>query len=814
MVTRERTKYNWVSLRIVLQRGLIIMMRKCRVVAVLVACAVVRFASAVDLQPLVVAQGESVAISSVQSNPSLTVHGTLTVTSNLVLAPGSHTLGPDAGDEGQLIVTGAYNSALVGSTIDGQNLLFLIGSNGGKGGVTVSGPAEVWPQPYGYNPQFAYRYLFLTQHANAKSGSGTNDLLTLNSGGIAGPQKLENDSTSAVARVRFNGGLFYLSNQWDNNTKFVSASGAKILLESVDGHPIQFYTYQSGSTPSFSAGTVETTGSGDVILCGRYADCYMLFNAVTWNHTGKTRLTGDFYMRLNANEATPCGAGKSSVYLESSDSLLDLNGKSTSVNDLIGPGKLTNNSPSTATLKMGTWSNDCSYSANFAGPYAINLVKSGTGTLTVTNGVLPNVSVTGGTLVVRPKSGTASYTAGSLSLAAGTTLVVDGTKLLVSGFTDAGATVTLLNGGTIINTVTASSDKVIDGSVLGEDGLLIKAGAGALTLCLDSAFGADMRIETGTLRFSASGTTNHWFRFTFKGMYTGYAFELSEMMLMNKSGARVDGGGSNNETIRMSPVTNAPAAAAPTSMVPRSVWASDQGWLLTEPAGGYRDRTPSSLFDGQSWTRVRYSTAATLSDPNSWKKFVVRLSSGAGLTASYNFRNGYSGNNHPNHWALESSPDGVSWTTVSEYWYITPPSGVQQYYNNGVHYKINTGDVAGAGGFGSSSLVQVCSNATLDCSLVTGGQTISKLAVDAAAGGGTLKNVKCAAGGALYLTDLPAGTKLSNYEIPITFDGVADTAAVRFWTVYVDGVVRTDVHLVFIAGKLVIPSPGTMISVH
>jgi autotransporter-associated beta strand protein len=788
------------------------MMRKCRVVAVLLAYAVTRFASAVDLQPIVVAQGESAAISSVQTNSSLTVHGTLTVTSKLYLVPGTHTVGPDAGDEGQMLVNGAYNMALVGSTNAGQNLLFLIGSSGGRGGVTVSGPTEVRPQGYGYDPQFAYRFLFLTQHTNAKSDTGTNDLLTLNDGGIAGPQKLENDSTSAVARVRFNGGLYYLSNQWDNNTKFVSASGARILLESVDGHPIQFYTYQSGATPSFNSGTVETTGSGDVVLCGRFQDYYMLFNAVTWNHTGKTRLTGDFYMRLNANEATPCGAGKSSIYLESSDSRLDLNGKATSVNDLIGPGKLTNNSPSTATLKMGTWSNDCYYSAKFCGSNAINLVKSGTGTLTVTNGVLPNVSVTGGTLVVRPKSGTASYTAGSLSLAADTTLVVDGTKLLVSGFTDEGATVTFLNGGTIMNTVTTTSDTITDGSVLGEDGLLVKAGAGALTVCRDSAFGADLRIVAGTLRFAAPGTTNRWFRFTFKGMYIVSGFELSEMMLMNRSGARVDGGGSS--TGLLSPVTNAPANAEPANMAPQSVWASDQNWILSEPAGGYRDRTPSALFDGQSWTRLRYGTLPTLSDSTSWKKFVVRLPSAAGVTASYNFRNGYSGTTHPTHWAVESSPDGINWTTVSQYTYVTPPSGVQQYYNNGVHYKINTGDMAGAGGFSPSSLVQVGSGATLDCSLVTGGQEVSKLAVDATAGGGTLKNVKFAADGALYLTNFPAGTKLSNYEIPLTFAGVTGTAAVRSWTVYVDGVVRTDIRLAFIGGKLVVFPLGTVISVN
>lgn len=790
------------------------MMRRCLTVTVLAACAVARFARADDLQPLVVAQGESAEISSVQSNSSLTVHGTLTVSSQLYLAPGSHYLGSDAGDEGQLVVSGAYNTALVGSTNTAKSLIFLIGSNGGKGGASVSGPTAVGLQGYGYNPQFAYRYLFLTQHANARSDTGTNDLLTLNYGGIAGSQKLENDSTAAVARVCFNGGLYYLSNQWDSDTKFVAASGAKILLESVDGQPIQLYTYLSGSAPSFSSGTVETTGAGDVILCGRYSNYYMLFNAVTWNHTGMTRLTGNFYMRLNANEATPCGEGKSSIYLQTSDARLDLYGKSTSVNDLIGPGKLMNNSSAPATLKMGTWSNDCSYSANFAGSNTITLIKSGTGTLTVTNGVLPDVSITEGTLVVKPKSGTASYTAGSLSLAAGTALVVDGTELLVNGFTDEGATVTFLNGGTIVNTLTASSDTVVDGSAFGSDGLFVKTGSGALLLCSDSAISTDIRVEAGTLRFSAAGTTNHFFRFTFKGMYTGSGFELSEMMLMDKSGARVDGGGSYNGSTLLSPVTNAPAAVEPPDMAPQTVWASDQSWLLNEPDGGYRDRTPSALFDGQSWTRLRYSTLPTLSSSNSWKKIVVRLPSTAGVTALYNFRNGYSYYTHPNHWTLESSPDGVNWITVSQYTYVTPPLGVQQYYNNGVHYKINFGDMPGAGGFDPASLVQVCSNATLDCSLVTDGQAILKLEVDATAGGGTLKNVKFAADGTLYLTNFPAGTTLSNYEIPLTFDGAADTANVRSWTVYVDGIARTDVHLTFIDGKLTIPCFGTLLTVH
>lgn len=293
-------------------------------------------------------------------------------------------------------------------------------------------------------------------------------------------------------------------------------------------------------------------------------------------------------------------------------------------------------------------------------------------------------------------------------------------------------------------------------------------------------------------------------------MYNNAAFQLSEMMLMDRSGARVDGGGSTISGTNLSPVANAPADAVPANMVPQSVWASDQSWIIT--TNTYNDRSPSALFDGQNWTRLRYSTVPTPSNP---KTFVVRLPSAAGVTASYNFRNGWSGTTHPNNWTVESSPDGVNWTTVSVKSGITPPSGTPQYYyNNGVHYKINTGDVAGTEGFDASARVQVFSGATLDGSLATGGLEVSRLAVDATAGGGTLKNMKFVADGALYLTNLPAGTKLSNYEIPLTFDGVADTAAVRSWTVYVDGVASTGVHLAVIDGKLVIPTRGTLISVH
>lgn len=45
-------------------------------------------------------------------------------------------------------------------------------------------------------------------------------------------------------------------------------------------------------------------------------------------------------------------------------------------------------------------------------------------------------------------------------------------------------------------------------------------------------------------------------------------------------------------------------------MAPKSVWASDQNWLLVEPDGDYRKRSPSELFDGMSWTKVDEQVSA------------------------------------------------------------------------------------------------------------------------------------------------------------------------------------------------------------
>jgi hypothetical protein len=114
------------------------------------------------------------------------------------------------------------------------------------------------------------------------------------------------------------------------------------------------------------------------------------------------------------------------------------------------------------------------------------------------------------------------------------------------------------------------------------------------------------------------------------------------------------------------------------------------------------------------------------------------------------------------------------------------------------------------GGFAPAANVQVAAGATLDCALVSGGQEISKLTVDTAAGGGTLKNVRLAVSGTLYLANVANPSALAAYAVPVSFDGVADTANARSWTLYVNGE-PSDKSVIWHDGGFFIPLSGTAI---
>jgi len=345
---------------------------------------------------------------------------------------------------------------------------------------------------------------------------------------------------------------------------------------------------------------------------------------------------------------------------------------------------------------------------------------------------------------------------------------------------------------------------------------IVKNGTGRLMVHSDGALGVDLHVAEGTLGFARFGTACPWLRFTFKRMWNNYVFDLSEMLLMNASGGRVDGGGKVvyissgvGAGTEGSDVANVAANCAPKDMPPQSIWASDQSWNLAEPSGGYRERSPSALFDGVAWSKLRYNnTAPARSNPSSWKTFVVRLPATTAETYCYNFRNGYSNTGHPSDWLVEASADGLAWTTVDEQADQQPGAGTQQFYNGGLHYRL-LGRLPGAAGLSAGATVRVDRGAVFDASGVAGGQTLDSITVDCAPGTGeaTVKNVRLAATGMVNLLNY---ARQSEVVLPWSFVDSETGNSLDGWQVCVNGVADPKRRIAWRDGKLVVAGPGLL----
>ena len=779
---------------------------------------------------ITVAQGETRNVTASATITAMEVHGTLRLRGNsdadgavLTFSPTNTAayLGTAAGDNA-VIDIGDY-----GRIKGGQ---FTIGGSGGVGGFVVGGQSIGAPKWNGDDAHLAMGQLTVAH--DATSASGTIDILTLNEGASAGfidktgLQGIINRSTSADARILFNGGTFYLFNSF-GNFPFVSKydsrypnyipegqGGKAIVLESVNGNPINLRFFY-GTTVWAQIGDLFFRGAGDVILHSEYRNYPYGWNwagTQVWQQEGDLKLTGCFRMVCAMANVLPCSAANGIVQLLGNDMcFLNLNGLNQKVNGLIVSGNsMLSNNTTAATLTFGTGKLDGVMSVKKVGYGAggvITAVKQGTGTLTVTNTpFFPAMLIEQGTVHFKDDDCTLDV----LTAYAGTTVIVDGCTVTLNALADEGAAVSCVNGGKLLMAVGSASDEKLmlrDSSAIESAAGITKVGAGTTTICQTNVLAADVHVAEGTLALARPGTTNHWLRFSFTAMKDNSSFQLSEMVLMNAAGNRVDGGGSAVESY-YSAVADADFECEPKDMLPKSVWASDQAWLYATT--GYFDLSPSALFNGLAYTRVRYSSKATPENP---KVFIVRMPAETTETYQYNFRNGYSGTIHPTAWSVETSPDGITWDPAGAYAHVAPPSAYPAYYNNGIHYPI-LGGCEGAAGFSGSANVQVDRGATLDCSRVTGGQVLSSLTVDCSAGEGvgTLVNVAFAAAGTINLENLPAGTSLIDYELPLAITDASATANLRGWTVCVNGV-PIGKELGYRNGRMVLVSSGMMIFV-
>jgi len=638
----------------------------------------------------------------------------------------------------------------------------------------------------------------------------------------------------ASTKINFKGGRFIDSGGWGSDW-FKTPAGCTVELASVDGNPIHF-THPNSQYKYFNSGDgrVFTSGTGRFLVQTGYIigsqTLYMSLNNVpstNFLHTGGTRFrgnndgtTGWIYVG-GANQLPPglIELGQSGV---AAGAYLNLAGTSQTVEQLVGYGSsVITNLSGTAVLSFSADGAvlDCPVRGN------VKVEKSGaSSTLTVKKGPIPTLLLKAGTTLVKPDTAGTIVKVGALRVFKGASLTVDGGILEADSFEfGLNTTVTCVNGGKLRLPAAAGATNYVDAGGWG-GGVYEKTGAGMTMLGADAAVAlGDVRVAAGTLTFGALGSTNRFWRVSFKRTNAGGSLALGPFRLYDRSLNLTDGAGLNTQTETV--YTDRSTAGIPASQLAAMQYlCSRSDYAPNKDASGSNYRKPSCMFWASTVYSCMFNTAPypAVATPSTWVVMTYRIPDTYAATYGYDVKSQWENlTYHPGTWSLESSPDGQDGT-----WMVMDEQSGQQARHGQTWYRGDNTTSAGVhtsdpyvlktarpgGGFAPAANVQVASGATLDCALVPGGQEISKLTVDAAAGGGTLKNVRLAASGTLHLTNVADPSALAGYAVPVSFDGAADTANARTWTLYVNGA-PSDRRVSWRDNGFFIPSGGTMISI-
>ena len=788
-----------------------------------------------------VAQGETNDVTTAATITAMEVHGMLrlrgaskTDVAELTFDPGSTAayLGTASGDNA-VIDIGDYGRIKGGK--------FTFGGTGGVGGFVIGGKRKNNATGVEWDGATAHLVSGLLRVSeDATSDSGVIDILTLNAGASAGMyqpwgQRIINASPNVDARILFNGGYFAGFNAFGttylfttiNNSKYpddvpVGAGGKSIILESVDGNAIDLRFISGNKDTSPKMGDVRFRGAGDVSL---YSSGTYGWNwngpSESWQNNGDLRITGTFMFSCVSNDVLPCAAANGIVQvLGDAPCCLDLKGKNQKVNGLVvSGGSVLTNSGSSVTLTFGAAKPDGVLSVKNVGYVGlITAQKQGDGTLTVTNTpYFPAMKVTEGTVCFKNDD----CTLGSLAVNKSTaSVVVDGCTLTLNDFDIVnGSAVTCVNGGKLRFSSDASATNVVDAASW--NGVMLeKTGSGMSILGSGASTALNgVKVAGGTLAVGAIGSTNRFWRVSIKSSANGGMLALGPFRLYAHNLDTTDGGstgdGSGTYTDRSSDGITASQLEARQFICSRSDYEPTD-----DSSASKKHRPPTAMFGAGTVYSCLFKTTPypSVGNPASWVVMTYRIPDTAAATFGYDVKAQWEGvGAYPGTWTLESSPDGTdgSWEVMDEKSGRQARDG-QYWYNGDVRVALSTKPyvipkVYAGGGFAAAANVQVDRGATLDCSHVTGGQTLSNLTVDCSAGegDGTLVNVVFAASGTINLVNLPEGMSLKNYGLPLVFVDASATVNVHNWTVCVNGApVRHKV--TYQNGRLIFIPAGTI----
>jgi len=662
------------------------------------------------------------------------------------------------------------------------------------------------------------------------------DVLELKKGGVVSLASMYNHS-KYPARVLFNGGTFAYNNCWEGEC-FAADTSTRWILESVDGNPIDFHTIWGArdfNSPRNPACHVETRGSGDVrFTASAGAPNYGIFSLrenLKWNHGGNVVV--DAYARLitHSNNLLPCGVGRGGLRIVSNTgntrsyegSWFNPCGRSHWVNSIEitgNSGWLTNSSSTVSTLTFGT--NDLN--GTFRVPRLAGMIcvkKTGTGTLTITNTpAIPELNVDGGTALVT-QAAAGRTTIDSLTIGAAATvkvvapatfkkvtetvaggqIVVDGTELTLVTALPPRATLVCVNGGKVVYAASAAAGNTVRLSAadMMRSVSVVKTGEGELQL--DAAGGslASLDVAAGTVRLGAFGTDNRFWRVTYKqAMVKGQNLYMGPLRLFDKTCAFADGGSIPTSASDQTYTDKSSQVSTAASLAANQFICSSSNYQANSDASGACHRDPYCMFWCSTVFSCCFNFAPALDKPETWVTMTWRIPDAAtvGYPSAYDLKSQWegTGKNRPGAWKLESSPTGEdgTWETMDEKSGIVGSWGQSWYngQNSGADKSARPWELPAAIRDSATPLasigsLKVAAGAVFDATLVTGGQEIGSLTVDAA-GGGTLKNVSFAAAGVLDIVNV-SGKLPANFKVPLVFETVGATANLGGWTVRVNG---------------------------
>lgn len=651
----------------------------------------------------------------------------------------------------------------------------------------------------------------------------TIDLLELKSGGWADIAAVTNLSGSTV-RFLFNGGklrMHYAGTR--NNVAYYAPAGRTVELASVNGNDIVIDKQYYGVRLISGGGTLKTSGDGDFVLSeagyieGSNKTKMTLSadqGAYVWGHAGEFRLEVGGVLALGANDVLPYGAQTGIVRLKGTNAQIypeiDMNGKSAKVNGLVTTGAafVSNRVATAGTIVLGDSDYDRGrLSAKICGNVVVKM--RGSGDITVNNTEAPAADIESGRVTVTGDTFIGAVTVGETAR-----LIVDGATLAcTSFFCEDPASVSCVNGGRIVYRTDVGTGTRHDWTGPDRSGVVEKTGAGEYVLHDTAAFGGTLRVLDGRWTFSGCGScTNEWWRWTVTASFGGSVAEIGELCFFHPTMAgtsrmtnpsyyeyNMAPVAANMTLIRGSDATEMPNSSV---MVPEG---DAYGWKTGGSGRVYGD--PIGLFDLNSVNKMFSPTLVLPKAQTAAYPITVRLAKNKSVGYFSYCNSTYGLYSMPKGWILETSPDGVNWTTVTTFYDSTntPTEDMltaNGFVNRGNVFRFEQLTMDQSVGLTTSASVEVASGATLDLSHTPDANAaIGTLLYDAANGAGTITTFNPAPNGALRLTGLVPS--YDGTELGYSFGKTLNAANLETWKIYVDGI-ETGGTVALVNGKLVV----------